>query len=97
MADQLEVDPHSVQAALRQRQLLGVVVDPEGNYIDHIYREPSNMVTSSIPPQPVPDRVFKERYVSDFVDGRSFLKLQEVIEGTHIPGFFTPESFEFPR
>jgi hypothetical protein len=80
--------PDTIHASLRQKQLLDVQVSTLN--IDHYYREPSNRRNDD--GTPVPDRVFIERYVSDGVNG---ITLQAVIEGTHIPGFFTDETFSF--
>lgn len=78
----------TIHSALRQKQLMEVNVT--GMYIDHYYREPSNRRNED--GTSVPDRVFIERYVTDVVGN---IVLLRVIEGTHIPGFYTPETFSF--
>lgn len=80
--------PDTIHDQLRQKQLMEVNVTD--SYIDHYYREPSNRRNED--GNPVPDRVFIERYVSTYL-GK--LELLRVIEGVHIPGFYTPETFTF--
>ncbi len=93
MADEKQ-EQSTLHETFRQRQLLDVYVDPNGEYIDHIYREPSNMMLLTNPPTPKPDRVYKERYVGS-IDGK--VELRETIDGQHTPGFFTSETFSFDR
>jgi hypothetical protein len=74
---------------LKQHELLDVIVDPEGTYIEHVYREPSNRLYGN--GSPVPDLIYKERY--EVVDGR--ILYTGIINGKHNPGYFVHETFEF--
>ena len=63
----------------------------ETNTIEVVFRESSNMVYASNPPQSVPDKVWKEVY--SVVDG--VITLTQTIQGTHTPSQYVEESITF--
>ena len=63
----------------------------ETNTIEVVFRESSNMVYSSNPPQSVPDKVWKQVY--SVVDG--VITLTQTIEGTHTLPQYIEESITF--
>lgn len=65
---------------------------PQINSIEVIFREPSNMILTSNPPKPAPDKVWKEIYT---VNGFGQIILSETIHGKHIPQSVNVERFEF--
>lgn len=74
---------------LKQHELLAVMVDNNGKFIEHVYREPSHKINED--GSPVPDIVYKERF--EVRDGK--IALVEVIEGKHTPGYYVDERIEF--
>lgn len=63
----------------------------ETNTIEVVFREVSNMVYASNPPQSAPDKVWKEIY--SVVGG--VITLTETIQGTHTPPQYVEESITF--
>ena len=72
-------------------QIVSFTHSKETNTIEVVYREPSNIVYTSYPPQPSPDKVWKEVYI--VVDG--VITLADTIEGTHTPSYSVGESITF--
>ncbi len=56
-----------------------------------VYRQPSNMVYPTNPPQSAPDKVWKEVY--GVVDGK--ITLLETIQGQHTPASVVEETITF--
>jgi hypothetical protein len=61
------------------------------DYVEISYREPSNSQFQTWPPQPVPDKIWKEIY--RVVDGK--IKLAKTINGRHTPSCTVNESFSY--
>lgn len=56
-----------------------------------VYRQPSNIVYHTNPPQSTPDRVWKEVY--GVVNGK--ITLLETIQGEHTPSYVVDETITF--
>ena len=65
---------------------------PDINCIEVIFREPSNMILTSYPPKPAPDKIWKEIYS---VNGFGQIVLIETKIGNHVPSSVNVERFEF--
>lgn len=63
----------------------------ETNTIRVVFREASNFIYTSNPPQSAPDKVWKEVYA--VVDG--VITLVDTIQGTHTPARYVEESITF--
>lgn len=75
----------------RAAEFIAVELNYATNELEVTCREPSNQILCSNPPQPAPDRVYKEFY--GVVDGK--IERVRIIEGTHVPASTTPEQFQF--
>ena len=73
--------------------IVGYVFDEEGQTLTITFREKSNIILTSYPSQPAPDRVWKEVY--GVVEGK-LVKIKE-IKGTHIPSHTIKEQFVFDQ
>ena len=59
--------------------------------VDLIYRESSNSMLLTNPPQFSPDKIYKEQW--RIIGGT--LQLDKVVEGIHIPSYVVEEKIEF--
>lgn len=66
-------------------------VDIFDSGVDIVYREKSNTMLLSNPPQPCPDNVWMERWT--IVDGK--LTLTKTLKGKHTPAQYVTESISF--
>ena len=63
----------------------------ETNTIEVVFREPSNIIYPTNPPQAAPDKVWKEVYI--VVGG--VITLGDTIHGTHVPERYVEEEITF--
>lgn len=75
----------------KQIEIVSVELKNEGDTLEVIKREPSNMMYACNPPQKVPDKLIKETYVA--VRGKIVLSKTE--NGIVIPAEVIPEKFQF--
>lgn len=68
-------------------------INEDNNTIEVIFREPSNTISLSNPPQPALDNIWKEVY--GVVNGN--IELIDNISDKHIPGSYYPEKIEFSK
>ena len=74
-----------------KREILSFLFDNEKQIIEVVFRESSNIVLTSNPPQSAPDKVWKETYgLKD-----SKLVLLETKHGKHIPRTINHEQIVF--
>lgn len=59
--------------------------------VDIVYREKSNTMFLSNPPQPCPDKIWKEQW--RIIDGK--LQLSKTVKGFHTPAKNIPETIIF--